>query len=324
MKEFAKTMMRMWPSPAPSADDLSLNEIFRHDNYLKAGDERQAEIRRASSLHRYDEEERKPFFLTYFKDYKPEGDERPNVEHGFVWHLYGRHVFDFGCFTGGRGVRWARQYGIAKLYGTDINPIYIRAAAEFAEAHAVPNDYRVLEEDGRLPFPDSCVDTVVTFDVLEHVNDLRLALDEMTRILKPGGVMFVVFPSFYNPLEAHLDLATRMPALQWLFSGRTLTSAYHEMLGERDGGADWYRPGASSDWEKLPTLNGTTARSFKRLLKSLPLRVLHETRTPIMTQGSSYASLRKAVIKPALSAALALRVFDDLLLDRVALVLRKE
>jgi SAM-dependent methyltransferase len=252
-----------------------------------------------------------PFFETYFSGFD------------YVAHLRGKRVLDFGCFTGGRGVWWAEQYGIAKLFGTDINQIYIQAATEFAAARGIPCQYETLNKDGSIPFHDQEVDTVVSFDVFEHVDDLRRSLSECVRVLNPGGVMFVVFPSFYNPLESHLDLVTRAPGLQWLFSPKALTEAYKEIIEERGEGAYWYTPGNIAPWERLPTLNGTTAREFHRLIKEFPLKVLHETRTPIGVTGKRFRALRRLVIRPILRTALSTRIFDDLLLDRIAVVLKR-
>ncbi len=307
----AKRLMNLWRNQ-PRADDGSLNEIFRQARYLEGTPEEQRALRRSSSEWRYRYDTETPFFDLYFPDFD------------YRRFLAGRRVLDFGCFTGGRGVRWAKEYGLEKIYGTDINPVYIQAANEFADAHGVPHDYKLLGPDGRIPFPDGEVDTIVTFDVLEHVDDLERSMRECLRVLKPNGVMFVVFPSFYNPLESHLDLVTRMPALQWFFSPKALSQAYREILADRGAEAAWYAPHGRAAWEKLPTLNGTTARAFRRLLARLPVGILHETRTPVGVTGRRFSVVRKLVIKPVLQTALAVRIFDDLLLDRVAMVLQRQ
>jgi SAM-dependent methyltransferase len=47
-----------------------------------------------------------------------------------------------------------------------------------------------------LDFPDNTFDLVCAFDVIEHVEDDRLAVSEMRRVAKSGGVMFVSVPAF--------------------------------------------------------------------------------------------------------------------------------
>jgi SAM-dependent methyltransferase len=46
-----------------------------------------------------------------------------------------------------------------------------------------------------LAFPDNTFDLVCAFDVIEHVEDDRLATSEMRRVAKLGGVMFVAVPA---------------------------------------------------------------------------------------------------------------------------------
>jgi SAM-dependent methyltransferase len=47
-----------------------------------------------------------------------------------------------------------------------------------------------------LDFPDNTFDLVCAFDVIEHVEDDRLAVSEMRRVAKSGGIMFVSVPAF--------------------------------------------------------------------------------------------------------------------------------
>lgn len=306
----AKRLMKLIPN-APSELDNSLNEVFRHQRFLNAAPEEKRRIMLDSSEWRYRYEAQMPFFETYF----PRFDIAP--------YLTDKHILDFGCFTGGRGVGWAEKYGIGKLYGTDINPIYLEAATLFAENRGIACEYKIIDEQGRIPFPDNLVDTIVTFDVLEHVDDLERTLKECIRVLKPNGVIFAVFPSFYNPLESHLDLVTRSPALQWLFTPEVLTEAYSDILKERGEAANWYAPRDISAWERLPTLNGTTTRKFYALLKDLPLEVIHTTRTPILVTGKKFAAFRRALVRPVFNLILSAKIADDLLLDRIAVVLRR-
>ena len=48
----------------------------------------------------------------------------------------------------------------------------------------------------RLPFPDDTFDRIIASEVLEHVPDDQVALDELFRVLKPGGTLAVTVPSW--------------------------------------------------------------------------------------------------------------------------------
>jgi SAM-dependent methyltransferase len=56
----------------------------------------------------------------------------------------------------------------------------------------------VVARATRLPFADASVDGVVTEYVLEHVADAARAVEEIRRVLKPGGLVYVALP-FLEP-----------------------------------------------------------------------------------------------------------------------------
>jgi SAM-dependent methyltransferase len=49
----------------------------------------------------------------------------------------------------------------------------------------------------RLPFADATFDTVVTSEVLEHIQDDVTAIKELHRVLKPGGTLGVTVPTWW-------------------------------------------------------------------------------------------------------------------------------
>lgn len=48
----------------------------------------------------------------------------------------------------------------------------------------------------RLPFADDTFDRIIASEVLEHVSDDQVALDELHRVLKPGGTLAATVPSW--------------------------------------------------------------------------------------------------------------------------------
>jgi 2-polyprenyl-6-hydroxyphenyl methylase/3-demethylubiquinone-9 3-methyltransferase len=67
-----------------------------------------------------------------------------------------------------------------------------RGAIAIAEQHAASRGLaiRYLVASGEdLPLPSGCVDCVVCVDVLEHVESLDHVLDEICRVLRPGGLL---------------------------------------------------------------------------------------------------------------------------------------
>ena len=54
-----------------------------------------------------------------------------------------------------------------------------------------------LEHPSQLPFADQSFDCVVSFGVLEHVQSDAASLLEIRRILKPGGLLFIVLLPYF-------------------------------------------------------------------------------------------------------------------------------
>jgi SAM-dependent methyltransferase len=78
----------------------------------------------------------------------------------------------------------------------DLNPEFVRAAQECArELDLAFLDTRVGDMCHLSQFPDESFDRVVSCSVLEHLTaqDQELALREMARVLKPGGVVGITF-----------------------------------------------------------------------------------------------------------------------------------
>jgi SAM-dependent methyltransferase len=48
-----------------------------------------------------------------------------------------------------------------------------------------------------IPFHDSCFKTIICNSSLEHVQDIERALDEINRVLGPGGKLYTTFASHY-------------------------------------------------------------------------------------------------------------------------------
>ena len=73
-------------------------------------------------------------------------------------------------------------------------------------------DWHIVDSE-RLPIPDAEADVLTSFSVIEHQPDKRAAVDEVARVLKPGGTLAISF-DICEP-----DLGMSFP--EW--NGRALT-----------------------------------------------------------------------------------------------------
>lgn len=71
-----------------------------------------------------------------------------------------------------------------------------------AEAHE--NSPHILNAAGEfIPFPAGIFDLILSHEVLEHVQDDRAAVQEMIRLLRPGGRIALFIPNRGYPFETH-------------------------------------------------------------------------------------------------------------------------
>jgi SAM-dependent methyltransferase len=65
------------------------------------------------------------------------------------------------------------------------------------------SDFVLGAASENLPFPGGIFDIVLSNEVIEHVQDDRLAMHEMIRTLKPGGRLILFCPNRWYPFETH-------------------------------------------------------------------------------------------------------------------------
>lgn len=69
-----------------------------------------------------------------------------------------------------------------------------------------------------MPFEDNSFDSMMATEVLEHCPDPLLIVQEMKRVLKPGGVLFFTVPFLWNLHEVPHDHYRYTPfALERIF-----------------------------------------------------------------------------------------------------------
>lgn len=54
-----------------------------------------------------------------------------------------------------------------------------------------------------LPFPDGVADGVLCSNMLEHASDTRAVIDEIVRVLRPGGWCYLSWTNWYSPWGGH-------------------------------------------------------------------------------------------------------------------------
>lgn len=96
---------------------------------------------------------------------------------------------------------------------TDIGSV---TAVDIADERIICEGYRFVEvSDTQLPFPDASFDIAVSNHVIEHVgerDDQQHHVDEIYRVLRPDGLVYLAAPNRWALFEPHY----RLPLLSWL------------------------------------------------------------------------------------------------------------
>jgi SAM-dependent methyltransferase len=109
------------------------------------------------------------------------------------------HCLDIGSDNGVISYFLRRRGGAWKSADLDGNSI--RSIRELVQCEVYPIDGR------RTPFRDNEFDRVVIVDFLEHIKSDREFIEELFRVIKPGGALIINVPHIKNSLLRKLRIA---------------------------------------------------------------------------------------------------------------------
>lgn len=117
---------------------------------------------------------------------------------GGLLNLKDRAAADVGCGEGAFSLLLAR--GGADVTGIDVNEARLARAAEKARAEGLSITWRKARAEA-MPFDDESLDLVAFSNSLHHIAPERIAdaLGEARRVLKPGGILYVMEPVAAGP-----------------------------------------------------------------------------------------------------------------------------
>ena len=136
----------------------------------------------------------------------------------------GSRILDVACGSAGNS-SWLLQRG--EYFGTDISKGGLEHAKQIG-LHLTCADAEAL------PFCNECFDAVISTFALEHSVDPRSMLNEMRRVVKPGGRIVLLGPAWDLPFWYPNALRSRADSLLWRLTyaaGRFLDQIKAYFLG---------------------------------------------------------------------------------------------
>lgn len=128
-------------------------------------------------------------------------------------------VCEIGCAEGGvlaafveRGTSYALGTDIQRALLTEISdPVWTSQGLDIDFTH-----HDVIYENVPAAWQER-FDIVLLRDVIEHLDDAQIALRNIQRLLKPGGVVVVTFPPYTSPFGGHQQLlGTKVGAIPFV------------------------------------------------------------------------------------------------------------
>jgi SAM-dependent methyltransferase len=186
-------------------------------------------------------------------------------------------ILDFGCGTG-------EFLGVMKKNQWTVNGVEPSGNARTrAEAHCGQKIYSSLSE-----LPQTSLDIITLWHVLEHVSDLNSTLIQLKALLKKDGIIFIAVPNYESPDADHYKnywAGYDVPRHLWHFSqesmNRLIARNGFQLIGTRPMLLDSFYVSILSEKYR----NGSILKSFWNAFVS-GLRSNNRAR-----QGKNHSSL---------------------------------
>lgn len=132
------------------------------------------------------------FYDVVWTEYIPEYAETEKHWNIFfsTEEVQGKTILDSGCGTGIFSIIFA-NHGAGKVTGIDISEGSLGTARGLAEKFKLDNAFFERQDMLDLPYNNDTFDIVWAWGTVHHTTDPYRAIDELSRVLKPGGAILL-------------------------------------------------------------------------------------------------------------------------------------
>jgi 2-polyprenyl-3-methyl-5-hydroxy-6-metoxy-1,4-benzoquinol methylase len=122
----------------------------------------------------------------------------------------GKTLLDVACGAGGPALRIAGLTGCT-ITGVDVHEKAISTARSLASQRGLESraEFRIVDADKQLPFPESSFDAITCIDAINHLTDRLRVLADWARLLKPGGRVLFTNPAVVTGPLTNAEIAVR-------------------------------------------------------------------------------------------------------------------
>lgn len=160
-------------------------------------------------------------------------------------------ILDVGCGIGGSVRHMAKLWpNTSHITGITISPAQVQRATTLACEQGIQN-VEFLEQDAlNMSFPDSSFDLVWAVESEMHMPDKKYFIQELARVLKPGGMLVIaawnVRDIRHSPLSTSESEHLRLLVDEWAHAKFISTREYVEIFKESNlldvAAEDWTVP----------------------------------------------------------------------------------
>jgi len=183
--------------------------------------------------------------------------------------IQGKTILDIGAGSGGKTTFYALN-GAKRLTGIDTEERFIMQARDFASSKNARNIDFIVADAEEMPFQNASFDMCVMNDVFEHLSKPEVVLQEVNRVLKPHGKVFINSPPYFHPYGAHLTDLIGIPYVHLLFPEPVLINAYKKLALETKSAEKRInlRFGIVDNREQITYINKMTIARFEEIIRN--------------------------------------------------------